>query len=156
MAKLLKSCCEDVGGAILFWQSSGDKRMKGLIIHIQMCLWSSSNFSNTVFSHKFLREIIKLGAKLVMNIKLYFHLSFRGSSFSETRRNSISLQNENINSLFQVEIKQCVTKGLCQSWVYTYASCAAGHLFYMHLNEKTLLALGWVRTDYDCMVLGAR
>lgn len=56
----------------------------------------------------------------------------------------------------QVEIKQCVTKGLCQSWVYTCASCAAGHLFYMHLSEKTLLALGWVKTDYDCMVLRAR
>lgn len=67
-----------------------------------------------------------------MNIKLYFHLFFRGSS--------ISFQNENINSIFTGR----------------NASCAAGHLFYMHLSEKTLLALGWVKTDYDCMVLRPR
>lgn len=35
-------------------------------------------------------------------------------------------------------------------------SCAAGHLFYMHLCENALMVLGWVGRDYSCMALGAR
>lgn len=116
-----------------------------------------SNFSNTVFSHKFLWEIIKLEAKLVMNIKLYFHLSFRGSSlFWDKEKFYFFPKWKHPFNITGRNKRIAVTKGLCQSRAYTYASCAAGHLFYMHLNEKTLLALGWVKTDYNCMVLGAR
>lgn len=90
------SCCEDVGGVILFWQSTRDRRMKALIILMQKCLICSSPIRNTVFSHKFLWEIIKLEAKH-KNIKVLFCLSFRVSSFFW--ENSPSFQYKNLHSV---------------------------------------------------------
>lgn len=44
--------------------------------HTKVAMILLSNISNTAFSHSFLWEIIKLEAKHVMNIKIYFRIMF--------------------------------------------------------------------------------
>ncbi len=49
-AKLLRSCCEDVGGVILFWQSTEDRRLESPhYSHAKVSNILLPKMSNTVF-----------------------------------------------------------------------------------------------------------